>query len=149
MPAPTPTIKSAAGPRRRGEWPEIVFANDAKRSTLSQAVSRGRLIRLASGIYTGAVDADPADVSRRAWWKVLVHEYPGAVITDRSARSQAPVDGVLTIVPARRRPLAMPGLTISPRRARGRRRGWTIVSTPSTGACGRALRSVMTAPGYS
>jgi hypothetical protein len=115
MNRPSPTPERAGGSRRRFEWPEIVFAGDAKRSTLSQAVSRGRLVRLASGIYSGAVEADPADIARRTWWKILVHEYPGAAITDRSARTQAPVDGVLTIVHTRRRPLVMPGLTISPR----------------------------------
>jgi len=107
--------------RRRAvsTWPELVFAGDAQRSTLSQAVARGRLVRLAAGIYTGEVREDPANVARRAWWKILVHEFPGAVIADRSARTGAPEAGRLMVVHPRRRPLVLPGLTIVPRRGPG------------------------------
>jgi hypothetical protein len=118
-------MSTAAGPdtatrRRAGStWPEIVFAGDAQRSTLSQAVARGRLVRLAAGIYTGQVREEPATVARRAWWKILVHEFPAAVIADRSARTGAPEAGRLTVVHPRRRPLVLPGLTIVPRRGPG------------------------------
>jgi hypothetical protein len=104
---------------RTSSWPEIVFAGEAKRSTLSQAVARGRLVRLASGIYTGNIDEEPAEVVRRAWWKILVNEFPGAVIADRSARSMSPSGGVLMVIHGRRRPLGLPGLTIIPRKGPG------------------------------
>ena len=127
-----PGMSSVAGPntanRRRpaSTWPEIVFAGEAQRSTLSQAVARGRLVRLAAGIYSGEVRDDPATVARRAWWKILVHEFPGAVIADRSARTGAPERGRLTVVHPRRRPLVLPGLTIVPRRGPGALE-WDIV----------------------
>lgn len=129
--------------RERGrpptKWPELVFADEAKRSTLSQAVSRGRLARLGSRIYTGAVNEDPAAVARRAWWKILAHEFPGAVITDRSARAKTPVDGALTIVHPKRRPLLLTGLTIIPRSGPAALEGDTvlpdgvILSSPARG----------------
>lgn len=100
-------------------WPDLLFAGDAKRSTLSRAVARGRLVRLASGIYTGAILQDPAAVVKRNWWQILVREFPGAVIADRSARNGSPDNGLLTVIHARRRPLLLPGFTIQPRRGPG------------------------------
>jgi hypothetical protein len=114
----TPAITDQR-PRRTSSWPDIVFAGEAKRSTLSQAVARGRLVRIATGIYTGKVNEDPAAVVRREWWKILVHALPGAVISDRSARSMSPTGGVLTVVHDRRNALELPGLSIIPRKGPG------------------------------
>jgi len=98
-------------------WPDIVFSDQADRAVLSRAVQRGTLRRLATGIYSGAVDADPMEVARRHWREILAHALPGAVIADRSARSGRPgEDGVLTVIHGRRRPLEVAGLRIMPRR---------------------------------
>ena len=67
-------------------WSEIVFSGDAARAVLSRAVARGTLRRLAQGIYTSAVDDDPAAVVRRNLFRIVGHELPDAVIVDRSAR---------------------------------------------------------------
>ena len=97
-------------------WPEIVFAGDRSRQALSAAARRGRIVRLATGIYSGRPNADATLVVRRNWSQILGHELPGAVITDRSARSGVPgADGHITVVHPRQRPLALPGLTIEPR----------------------------------
>lgn len=101
-------------------WADVVFANEADRSVLSRAVKRGTLRRLATGVYTGAVEQAPEDVVRRNWREILVHQLPGAVIADRCARRGEPDrDGRLTVIHSRRRPLALPGLTIEPRSDRG------------------------------
>lgn len=100
-------------------WSEVVFSGEAAPAVLSRAVDRGTLRRLASGIYTGAIDSDPADVVRRHLWRILGHELPGAVVVDVCARAAGPVDGVLTVAHTRTRPLELPGLKIVPRRGAG------------------------------
>ncbi len=105
--------------RRDQRWPDLLFAGEAKRSTLSQAVARGSLLRLAQGIYSGATREEPAAVVNRCWRRILAQKFPGAVIADRCARAASPRDGRLTIVHERRRPLELPGLTIEPRRGLG------------------------------
>ena len=99
-------------------WPEIVFAGDAPRETLSRAATAGRLSRLARGIYTPSKDA-PEAVVRRNWMQILAREFPGAVIVDRAARSLQPVEGRLPVDHRRRHPLALPGLVIEPREGPG------------------------------
>jgi len=97
-------------------WGPIVFAGDADSAVLSRAAQRGTLRRLASGIYTSDVTASPEDVARKHLWRIVAHEFPGAVITDRSAQSGGvPVDGALYIVHPRRRQLILPGVTVHPR----------------------------------
>ncbi len=100
-------------------WPDVVFSGEADPAVLSRAVRRMTLRRLAQGVYTGDVVADPADVVRRNLWRIVGHELPGAVIVDRSARSGGPVDGLLIVDHPRSRPLTLPGLTVSPRRGPG------------------------------
>ena len=85
------------------------------RAVLSQAARAGRAIRLGPGIYTARTSAPPEATVRRNWAQILDHELPGAIVTDRSARRSGPVDGILTVVHARKRPLDLPGLTIRPR----------------------------------
>ena len=97
------------------QWPEVVFVGDRSRAVLSQATKAGRAIRLGPGIYTPRTSAPAEETVRRNWVQILDHKLPGAIITDRSARRSGPVDGVLTVVHARKRPLDLPGLTILPR----------------------------------
>lgn len=103
----------------RGQWPDVVFAGDLTRSALSAAVKRGTAVRLGTGIYTKLVFSEPADVVARHWARILDHELPGAIITDRSARAGSPQNGVLTVVHSRKRPLVLPGLTFLPRAGKG------------------------------
>lgn len=100
-------------------WDQVLFADEANRSTLSKATAAGRIQRLGRGIYTPSLDA-PDRVVRRNLWQILAHEFPGAVIADRSARSSGPDDqGRLTVVHSRERVLSLPGLRIMPRRGPG------------------------------
>jgi hypothetical protein len=103
----------------RQEWPEVVFSGDADPAVLSRAARRGTLRRLASGVYTGAVHLDPAEVVRRNLWRIVGHRLPGAVIVDRSARRAGPVDGLLVVDHPRTRPLSLPGVTVLARRGPG------------------------------
>ena len=102
--------------RPKQQWPDLIFAGDRSRASLSQASRTGSIRRLARGIYTGIRTESLASVARRHWREVLAHELPGAILADRSARSTKP-DGAgrLYVVHTRQRPLALPGLTIIPR----------------------------------
>ncbi len=101
-------------PKQR--WPELIFAGDRSRASLSQAARAGSIRRLGRGIYTGIRIGPLGAVAQRHWREILAHELPGAILADRSARSTTP-DGAgrLYVVHTRQRPLALPGLTIIPR----------------------------------
>jgi hypothetical protein len=98
----------------------LVFADQANTAVLTRAAQRGTLRRLARGIYTSDLTADPEAIVRRHLWRLVAHEFPGAVIADRSVRAGGmPDGGSLYVVHSRRRPLELPGVTINPRRGTG------------------------------
>jgi fido (protein-threonine AMPylation protein) len=97
-------------------WEDVVFATDHFSSALTRAVRRGRLRRLARGIYTGDLTSDPGAIVLRNLWSIVAHEFPGAVISDRSVPSGGmPKDGLLFVVHDRQRPVTLPGVEIVPR----------------------------------
>lgn len=103
-------------------WADLVFSADNQDAALSRAVSRRTLRRLGRGIYTGDLDSSPEQVVRRHLWRIVAHEFPGAVIADRSAfDGGVPHDGSLFIVHSRRRPVELAGVSIRPRNAVGAR----------------------------
>jgi len=60
----------------------IVFAEDLPGSTIHDRVARGELTKLARGIYTTDVDADPVAVTRRAWREIVSRRFPDGVVTE-------------------------------------------------------------------
>lgn len=100
-------------------WNEVVFSGDADPAVLSRAVRRGTLRRLATGVYTAAVDLEPERVVAKNLWRIVGHQLPGAVVVDRSARAAGAVDGVLVVDHGRTRPLDLPGIAVVPRRGPG------------------------------
>jgi hypothetical protein len=98
----------------------IQFAADQPAATLNGRVARGELRRLAPGVYSSDVDTDPSLVTRREWYTIVGGLLPGAVITDRSAPTGGPVDGVLYLAhEGRNREIELPGITVSARRGAG------------------------------
>lgn len=94
----------------------IVFAADAPAATISDRVRRGELVRLATGVYTSEVTSSPATIVAREWVTIAGRRFPRAVITDRSALTGGPVNGVLYLAhDGRAREVEMPGLRISAR----------------------------------
>ena len=99
---------------------EIVFAGDRPSQTLSDMVRRGDLRPLVRGIYTTDTAASPKAVVARHWHTIVGHEFPDAVITDRSALTGGKVDGYLYLsLDGRPRELALPGLDVLARRGAG------------------------------
>lgn len=97
-------------------WPDLIFAGDRPRRSLSQAAQTGSIRRLRSGIYTGNRLRPLEEVARLHWREILSHALPGAILADRSARRTEPdARGCLYVVHPRQRPLEMPGLSIIPR----------------------------------
>ena len=95
-------------------FPALVFASEVDRRSLSRAQAQGRLVRIASGIYSGDIGSTPESLSRRYLWPIVAHEMPGAVIVDRSARDGGlGRDGTLYVVADRSRPLVLPGVTVT------------------------------------
>lgn len=98
---------------------KVVFSEDVPDSTLHDRVARGELARLARGIYTPDVDADPNEVVRRSWREIVGRRFPDAVVTDRSAIWAQPHDGYLFITSGREAVLDLPGLTVVSRKGPG------------------------------
>ena len=102
-------------------WPttpgSVFFGGVASVATLSRAVKDGRVRRLARGLYSADLRADPAELVARNRWAIVARLVPDALIADRSAAEGGmPAAGVLTVVSKERKEdLALPGLVISPR----------------------------------
>jgi hypothetical protein len=97
----------------------IIFADEVPTSTLHYRVARGELLRLARGIYTPDINADPSDVVRRTWREIVSRRFPDAVITDRSAVWAQPHDGYLFISSSRQGTLDLPGVIVVSRKGPG------------------------------
>jgi hypothetical protein len=98
----------------------VVFAADIPAATISDRVRRGQLVRLATGIYTSDVTSDPAVVVRREWHTIFGTMFPRAVITDRSAVTGGPGDGLLYLAhEGRGREAELPGVTVLARPGAG------------------------------
>jgi fido (protein-threonine AMPylation protein) len=99
---------------------EIVFASDMPSQTISDMVRRGDLRPLARGIYTTDTTSRPVAIVARHWHTIVGHEFPDAVITDRSALTGGKIDGYLYLSrDGRPRELALPGLDVLARRGAG------------------------------
>ncbi|MDQ3681136.1 MAG: Fic family protein [Actinomycetota bacterium] len=102
-------------------WPttpgSVFFGDAASGATLSRATKDGRIRRLARGLYSADLRADPAELIARNRWKIVAYLVHDAVIADRSAAEGGmPAGGVLTVISnERREDVTLPGLTVAPR----------------------------------
>jgi len=95
----------------------VIFAGERPAASLSDAVRRGELRRLARGIYTSDLGDDPVVIALRNWLAITAWRFPGAVLTDRSARRALPeIGGRLFVAWERPGVLEVPGLTVVARR---------------------------------
>ena len=94
----------------------IIFTGDLPPSTINSMVGRGVLQRLSTGVYSSDVTNRSEDVVRAHWDTIVGHLFPGAVITDRSARTMSHVNGVLYLArDGRARDVSLPGLLVRAR----------------------------------
>jgi hypothetical protein len=104
------------------EFPLIVAARDFNRSTVYAAARRGELRQLAPGLFTTDLITPVDELVGGRLLAIVSVLYPGAVISDRSARTggRPADDGSLFIVHERTRDTALPGeITIRPREGTG------------------------------
>jgi Fic/DOC family protein len=100
--------------------PIVFSASAAPRSTISDALARGEIRRLARGLYTRNLNDPPRQIVRQNLYPIVAALYPGAVIADRSARLGRPAeDGSLFLVHDRSSETELPGLILRPRRGPG------------------------------
>ena len=98
----------------------IVFAGEMPAATISGRVARDELRQLARGVYTTDVRSKPTDVVKREWHTIVGGLLPEGIITDRSAPTGGPVDGVLYLAHAARdRAIELPGMTMLARSGAG------------------------------
>lgn len=84
------------------------------RQQASRGVKTGKLIRLATNLFSDEVRRPPEAIVRENWATILGKSMPNAVITDRSAFVGTPENGLLFVDHPRGRDLELPGLTVVP-----------------------------------
>lgn len=98
----------------------FLYARETHASTLSRGLAAGTLQRIAKGVYSKDTVSSPEELVRRGWSDIVGHEFPNAVISDRSAPTGGAVEGVLYLVHAgRARTLQLPGLLVRARPGAG------------------------------
>ncbi len=108
----------------------IIFAEDLPPSTIHDRVVRGELVRLARGIYSADVAADPTDVVHRSWRAIVSRIFPHAVVTDRSSIWAQPHGGYLFVAPLGKQRSDCPGSRSCHPRGRPRLGGPTDAAGP-------------------
>jgi prophage maintenance system killer protein len=100
--------------------PEVFVSNSDITSQVYQAVSDGKLRKIASRLYTKNMHDDPELIVRRHWHDLLKQYYPDALIADRTALENSPAkDGSVFIVSSKKRNTELPGLIFNPRKGHG------------------------------
>lgn len=96
---------------------EVIISDTASRNNLSYAVGTGKLRKLATKVYTSNLHDAPEAIIRRNLWQIVSALVPGALIADRTALELKPAaDGSVFVIADRKREVALPGVTIRPRK---------------------------------
>lgn len=96
-------------------WPEIVFgsSDSAVSQSIRRAVAEGKLRKLAPRIYTSNLKDSPAKILERNCYFILGVQYPGAVISHRSAlEGGVSRDGHIVLTYKYTKNIELPGLNI-------------------------------------
>ncbi|TVQ66248.1 MAG: cell filamentation protein Fic [Balneolaceae bacterium] len=100
--------------------PEVFVSNTEISAQVSQAVSDGKLKKLASRLYTKNFVDDPEVIVKRNWYTLLKDYYPDALIADRTALENRPAeDGSVFIISDKKRNTELPGIIFKPRKGHG------------------------------
>ena len=100
--------------------PEAFVSDRHIARAVSREVKAGRLRKLASRLYTRNMTDPPETIVMRNVWSIVAAYFPGALVADRTALENAPAsDGSICLITARGQDIALPGLTLRPRRGQG------------------------------
>jgi fido (protein-threonine AMPylation protein) len=99
---------------------EIVASTPETRASVHYYLRKGKLRKIARGLYTTNLTDSLENIVRRNMWQIAAHFFPGAVIADRTAiESRSAPDGSVFLVAERGRALSLPGVNFWPRRGPG------------------------------
>jgi len=100
--------------------PEVFVSSTDISAQVSQAVSDGKLKKIASRLYTKNFVDDPEVIVKRNWYYLLKEYYPDALIADRTAlENRSSEDGSVFIISDKKRNTDLPGITFNPRKGHG------------------------------
>ncbi len=100
--------------------PEVFVSDSAISKAVSEALSRGKLRKLGSRLYTRNLDEEPQRLVLQNWYYLVTAYYPDALITDRTALENAPAsDGSVCLISSKKRDVGLPGIVFRPRKGPG------------------------------
>lgn len=100
--------------------PEAFVSTTAISREVSRRLESGRLRKLGSRLYTSNFTDAAEAVVRRNLWHIVAGFFPGALVADRTALENEPApDGSICLVTDRGGTIALPGITLRPRRGVG------------------------------
>lgn len=99
------------------DMPEIFVSDTSISAAVSEAVSRGKLRKLASRLYTKNMTEDPERLVMRHWYELITYYFPDAVISDRTGLENKPAaDGSIFLISKKTRDVELPGIILRPRK---------------------------------
>ena len=97
--------------------PEVFVSTTAMRKMVWRALRDGTIRKIGPRVYTKNLTEAPEQIVRRNLWLLVASLMPGALIADRTAIEYRPsTDGSVFVVSNHKRDIALPGLTIRPRK---------------------------------
>lgn len=100
--------------------PEVFVSNVDLATAISREAKLGRLRKIGSRLYTRNLKEKPEKLVLRNLWPLVEAYLPGALIADRTALENRPaVDGSVFLIADHKRNIALPGVTLRPRRGPG------------------------------
>jgi hypothetical protein len=99
------------------KMPEVFVSTTDLASAVSREVKLGKLRKLGSRLYTRNITEKPDRIIQRNLWPLVGAFLPGALIADRTALENRPaVDGSIFLISDHKRDIALPGVTLRPRK---------------------------------
>jgi hypothetical protein len=99
------------------KMPEVFVSTADLASAVSREVKLGKLRKLGSRLYTRNLTEKPERIIQRNLWPLVGAFLPGALIADRTALENRPaVDGSIFLISDHKRDIALPGVTLRPRK---------------------------------
>lgn len=94
---------------------EVLFgsSNKAESAKISALEKKGMIRKIAPRIYTSNLEEHPEVIIKRNWFRILSNQFPGVILSHRSALEFAPADGEhIFVTHTYTRKNHLPGLTV-------------------------------------